>query len=86
MFKPKGPPSMPDAFFVNSFIIEGERSVILIDTQFVLSEATAVTNRIADLGNLWQRFSSPTRIQITTTVSPPSWRNTQEPESMQLPN
>lgn len=34
--------SSPDAFFVNSFIIEGERNLILIDTQFVLSEARAL--------------------------------------------
>src|SRR5579864_5679615 len=31
--------SSPDAFFVNSFIIEGVRSLVLADTQFVLSEA-----------------------------------------------
>ena len=34
--------SSPDAFFVNSFIIEGERSLILVDSQFVLSEAHAL--------------------------------------------
>jgi glyoxylase-like metal-dependent hydrolase (beta-lactamase superfamily II) len=41
--------SSPDAFFVNSFIIEGARSLILVDTQFVLSEANAVAERIAAL-------------------------------------
>src|SRR5580658_3805604 len=41
--------SPPDAFFVNSFIIEGESSLILVDTQFVLSEARSVANRIAAL-------------------------------------
>ena len=41
--------SSPEAFFVNSFISEGERSLILIDTQFVLSEARAVANMIAAL-------------------------------------
>lgn len=41
--------SAPDAFFVNSFIIEGERSLILVDTQFVLSEAGAVADKIAAL-------------------------------------
>jgi glyoxylase-like metal-dependent hydrolase (beta-lactamase superfamily II) len=41
--------SSPDAFFVNSFIIEGVRSLILVDTQFVLSEANAVAERIAAL-------------------------------------
>jgi glyoxylase-like metal-dependent hydrolase (beta-lactamase superfamily II) len=41
--------SSPDAFFVNSFIIEGVRSLVLVDTQFVLSEASAVADRIAAL-------------------------------------
>ena len=41
--------SLPNAFFVNSFIIEGARSLILVDTQFVLSEARAVNERIAAL-------------------------------------
>lgn len=41
--------SSPDAFFVNSFIIEGQRSLILVDTQFVLSEARAVADNIAAL-------------------------------------
>jgi glyoxylase-like metal-dependent hydrolase (beta-lactamase superfamily II) len=39
----------PDAFFVNSFIIEGESSIILVDTQFVLSEARSVASKIAAL-------------------------------------
>jgi hypothetical protein len=30
--------SSPDAFFVNSFIIEGVKSLVLVDTQFVLSK------------------------------------------------
>src|ERR1700746_2615962 len=41
--------SSPDAFFVNSFIIEGARSLVLVDTQFVLSEASLLTGRIATL-------------------------------------
>lgn len=41
--------SSPDAFFVNSFLIEGERSLILIDTQFVLSEARAVADKMRAL-------------------------------------
>jgi glyoxylase-like metal-dependent hydrolase (beta-lactamase superfamily II) len=41
--------SSPDAFFVNSFLLEGESSLILVDTQFVLSEARAVIDRIAAL-------------------------------------
>ena len=41
--------SSPDAFFVNSFIIEGERSVVLVDTQFVLSEANALLDKIGQL-------------------------------------
>jgi len=41
--------SSPGAFFVNSFIIEGQRSLILVDTQFVLSEAGAVADKIAAL-------------------------------------
>ena len=28
--------SSPSAFFVNSFIIEGYKSLVLVDTQFVL--------------------------------------------------
>jgi glyoxylase-like metal-dependent hydrolase (beta-lactamase superfamily II) len=41
--------SSPDAFFVNSFIIEGERSLVLVDSQFVLSEARALVGKIAAL-------------------------------------
>lgn len=41
--------SSPDAFFVNSFIIEGDKSLILVDTQFVLSEANALAARLAEL-------------------------------------
>jgi Metallo-beta-lactamase superfamily len=39
--------SSPDAFFVNSFIIEGVRSLVLVDTQFVISEVSVVADRIA---------------------------------------
>jgi hypothetical protein len=77
--------SSPDAFFVNSFIIEGKRSLVLVDTQFVLSEAKALADKIAALQKPVAAIFITTRIPITTTVSPPSWRNTQEPESMQLP-
>ena len=41
--------SSPDAFFVNSFIVEGVRSLVLVDTQFVLSEAILLADRIAEL-------------------------------------
>jgi glyoxylase-like metal-dependent hydrolase (beta-lactamase superfamily II) len=41
--------SSPDAFFVNSFIIEGETSLVLVDTQFLLSEATALVRKIVAL-------------------------------------
>ena len=36
-------------FFVNSFILEGDRSLVLVDTQFVLSEAQAVVDRMVAL-------------------------------------
>jgi glyoxylase-like metal-dependent hydrolase (beta-lactamase superfamily II) len=36
-------------FFVNSFILESERSLVLVDTQFVLSEAQAVVDRMVVL-------------------------------------
>jgi glyoxylase-like metal-dependent hydrolase (beta-lactamase superfamily II) len=39
----------PANFFVNSFLIEGARSVILVDAQFVLSEARKVADMIAAL-------------------------------------
>ncbi len=42
--------SSPDAFFVNSFIVEGDRSLVLVDTQFVLSEANALVEKMAALG------------------------------------
>lgn len=41
--------SSPDAFFVNSFIIEVDRSLVLVDTQFVLSEAAALVAKTAAL-------------------------------------
>jgi len=41
--------SSPHAFFVNSFLIEGDRSLVLVDTQFVVSEAKRVAERIAAL-------------------------------------
>ena len=41
--------SSRDAFFVNSFIVEGVRSLVLVDTQFVLSEAILLADRIAEL-------------------------------------
>jgi glyoxylase-like metal-dependent hydrolase (beta-lactamase superfamily II) len=41
--------SSPDAFFVNSFIIEGEKSLVLVDTQFVLSETHALVETTAAL-------------------------------------
>jgi glyoxylase-like metal-dependent hydrolase (beta-lactamase superfamily II) len=42
--------SAPDKFFVNSFIIEGLRGLVLVDTQFVLSEAQALAGKLAALG------------------------------------
>src|SRR5579863_6041709 len=41
--------SSPDAFFVNSFIVEGVRSLVLVDTQFVLSESILLADTIAEL-------------------------------------
>lgn len=41
--------SSPDAFFVNSFIVEGDRSLVLVDTQFVLSQANALVAKLAAL-------------------------------------
>ena len=40
----------PDKFFVNSFIVEGETGLVLIDTQFLLSSARDVADRITALG------------------------------------
>ncbi len=42
--------SSPESFFVNSFVIEGEKSLILVDTQFVLSEARMLSEKIDALG------------------------------------
>eukprot|EP01039_Chlorochromonas_danica_P011839 gene11839-13352_t len=42
--------STPDKFFVNSFIVEGETGLVLIDTQFLLSSARELADRIASLG------------------------------------
>ena len=41
--------SSPDAFYVNSFLIEGARSLVLVDTQFVLSEARLIAEKIVAL-------------------------------------
>ena len=41
--------SSPDAFLVNSFIVEGTRSVVLVDTQFVISEANKLVATLAAL-------------------------------------
>ena len=38
--------SSSDAFYVNSFIIEGDRSLTLVETQFVLSEAEVLAGKI----------------------------------------
>lgn len=42
--------SSPEAFFVNSFMIEGDRSLVLVDTQFVVSEANALVGKLTTLG------------------------------------
>jgi glyoxylase-like metal-dependent hydrolase (beta-lactamase superfamily II) len=42
--------SAPDHFLVNSFIIEGPRSLVLVDTQFVLSEARTLAEKLAATG------------------------------------
>ena len=42
--------SSPDAFYVNSFILEGNRSLILVDSQFVLSETELLIGKIKALG------------------------------------
>ncbi len=39
-----------DKFFVNSFIVEGEAGLVLIDTQFLLSSATALIETIKAIG------------------------------------
>lgn len=38
------------AFFVNSFILEGERSVVVIDAQFLVSSAMALRDRVQSIG------------------------------------
>jgi glyoxylase-like metal-dependent hydrolase (beta-lactamase superfamily II) len=40
----------PDRFFVNSFIVEGDAGVVLIDTQFLLSSARELADRVASIG------------------------------------
>lgn len=40
----------PDKFFVNSFIVEGEVGLVLIDTQFLLSSARELAERITAIG------------------------------------
>lgn len=39
-----------DKFFVNSFIIEGEAALVLVDTQFLVSTAEALADKVAGLG------------------------------------
>ena len=48
--------SSTNAFYVNSFIIEGARSLVLVDTQFVLSEARLVADKVVALEQLRRRF------------------------------
>lgn len=38
------------AFLVNSFIIEGARSLVVVDTQFLVSSALALKRRVAGIG------------------------------------
>lgn len=38
------------AFFVNSFILEGERSVVVIDAQFLISSAMALQGKVLSIG------------------------------------
>ena len=40
----------PDKFFVNSFIIEGQSGLVLIDTQFLVSSARELAKRITAIG------------------------------------
>jgi glyoxylase-like metal-dependent hydrolase (beta-lactamase superfamily II) len=42
--------SRPQNFFVNSFLIEGDRRLVLVDAQFVLSEVAAVVEMARSLG------------------------------------
>jgi glyoxylase-like metal-dependent hydrolase (beta-lactamase superfamily II) len=77
--------SSPDAFFVNSFIIEGVKSLVLVDTQFVLSEASVVAEKIAGLQKPLAAILITHPHPDHHRASPPSWRSTPEPESMQLP-
>lgn len=37
------------AFYVNSFILEGEKSLVIVDTQFLVSSAAAFAAMIASL-------------------------------------
>jgi glyoxylase-like metal-dependent hydrolase (beta-lactamase superfamily II) len=41
--------SAPDKFYVNSFLVEGDKSAVLIDTQFVLSEIASVIAKLKAL-------------------------------------
>jgi glyoxylase-like metal-dependent hydrolase (beta-lactamase superfamily II) len=43
-------PSSPQAFFVNAFILEGETSLIVVDTHFLVSSANALCARVEALG------------------------------------
>ncbi len=42
--------SLPEAFFVNSFVVEGAAGLVLIDTQFLLSSARELVAMMAALG------------------------------------
>ena len=42
--------SPPEAFFVNAFILEGETALVVVDTHFLVSSASALCARVASLG------------------------------------
>jgi glyoxylase-like metal-dependent hydrolase (beta-lactamase superfamily II) len=76
--------SSPDAFFVNSFIIEGVRSLVLVDTQFVISEVSVVADRIAAMQKPLAAILITHPHPDHYNGSPPSWKNTRERKSTQL--
>ncbi len=46
--------SRPEAFFVNSWIVEFPDGLVIVDSQFLVSEATALIQKIRGLASrLW---------------------------------
>ncbi len=42
--------SRPEAFYVNSWIIEFNQGLVIIDSQFLISEAKGLVNKIREIG------------------------------------